>query len=77
MLQPASLKQSIRNEAARLGFVHCGFARADSVPEAGEQLQAWIADGRHGTMGWMEERAAERARGRIRRGGGAGQLSHS
>ena len=61
MLNPASLKEEIRAEAARLGFVHCGFARADAVPEAGEALKAWIADGRHGTMGWMEERAHQRA----------------
>ena len=32
MLNPASLKEEIRAEAGRLGFVHCGFARADAVP---------------------------------------------
>jgi epoxyqueuosine reductase len=57
----ASLKEAIRREAARLGFVSCGFARADAVPDAGEELKRWIAAGRHGTMGWMEERAGQRA----------------
>lgn len=61
MLDPASLKERIREEAKRLGFVTCGFARADSVPEAGERLRAWLAEGRHGTMNWMEERAHQRA----------------
>jgi epoxyqueuosine reductase len=55
------LKQAIRDEAERLGFVACGFAPADAVPEAGERLREWLAQGRHGTMGWMEERAGQRA----------------
>ena len=61
MLEPASLKEQIRAEAERLGFVACGFARADAVPEVGERLREWLADGRHGAMGWMEERAGQRA----------------
>ncbi|WP_300973134.1 tRNA epoxyqueuosine(34) reductase QueG [Sphingomonas sp. LHG3406-1] len=61
MLEPASLKERIRAEAERIGFVTCGFARADAVPQAGEALRAWLAEGRHGTMGWMEERAGQRA----------------
>lgn len=61
MSDSASLKEAIREEAARLGFVHCGFARADAVPEAGEALKAWVAAGRHGTMGWMEDRVEQRA----------------
>ncbi|MEO7240554.1 MAG: tRNA epoxyqueuosine(34) reductase QueG [Sphingomicrobium sp.] len=50
----------IKSEAARLGFVACGFARADAAPEAGLGLERWLAAGHHGTMGWMEERASER-----------------
>jgi epoxyqueuosine reductase len=57
----ASLKEAIRAEAARLGFVSCGFARADAVPEAGERLKEWIAAGKHGSMAWMEERSGQRA----------------
>ena len=54
------LQDQIRAEAERLGFVSCGFARADAVPEAGERLREWLSLGRHGTMGWMEERADQR-----------------
>ena len=54
------LQQAIREEAARLGFVSCGFARADAAPEAGLDLRRWLAAGHHGTMGWMEERADQR-----------------
>ena len=57
----ASLKQRIFDKAKELGFSAWGIARADAVPEAGERLKEWIADGTHGEMGWMEERAVQRA----------------
>ncbi|MBA2466557.1 MAG: tRNA epoxyqueuosine(34) reductase QueG [Sphingomonas sp.] len=61
MSNAAELKEAIRAKATELGFVSCGFARADAVPEAGEGLRAWLAEGRHGEMRWMEERAEQRA----------------
>ena len=54
------LEEAIRAEAARLGFVACGFARADAADSAGLDLKRWLAAGHHGTMGWMEERAHHR-----------------
>ena len=51
----------LKKEAARIGFVACGIARADSAPAAGERLRAWLAEGAHGDMIWMEARADERA----------------
>jgi epoxyqueuosine reductase len=54
------LKEAIRDEAAALGFVACGFARADCAPEAGEQLLRWIDEGRHGSMDWLAARAHQR-----------------
>jgi epoxyqueuosine reductase len=56
-----SLKARIFDKASELGFSAWGIARADAVPEAGERLREWIASGRHGEMGWMEERAEQRA----------------
>ncbi|HEX6219282.1 MAG TPA: tRNA epoxyqueuosine(34) reductase QueG [Sphingomicrobium sp.] len=55
------MKEAIRAEAGRLGFVACGFARADATPMAGPDLRRWLEAGHHGTMGWMEARAVERA----------------
>ena len=55
------LEESIRAKAAELGFVACGFARADAAPEAGDRLREWIAAGFHGEMGWIEDRAEQRA----------------
>ena len=54
------LEEAIREEAERLGFSTCGFARADAAASAGLELKRWLAAGHHGTMGWMEERAHHR-----------------
>jgi len=54
------IEDRIRAEAAALGFAACGIARADAAPRAGERLREWLAEGRHGGMIWMEERAHHR-----------------
>lgn len=54
------LEQRIKAKAAELGFVACGIARADAAPQTAARLREWLADGRHGGMIWMEERAHHR-----------------
>ena len=54
------IEQALREEAARLGFVACGIARADAAPETAARLNQWLADGCHGDMLWMAERAGQR-----------------
>src|SRR5215203_4597834 len=56
-----TIEQEIRTKAVELGFVACGFARADAAAHAGGELHEWLGEGRHGEMVWMEERAAQRA----------------
>lgn len=56
-----SIEARISEKAAELGFAACGFARADAAPRAGERLRAWLAEGGHGSMIWMEGRADQRA----------------
>ncbi|MCU0984535.1 MAG: tRNA epoxyqueuosine(34) reductase QueG [Acetobacteraceae bacterium] len=51
----------IRAEAERLGFDTVGFAEALLPAEARQRLDAFLAAGHHGTMGWMETRREERA----------------
>ena len=60
-MQPPSLSQRLKAEAARIGFAASGIARADAAPQAGARLRAWLADGAHGDMIWMESRAEQRA----------------
>ncbi len=56
-----TIEQEIRAKAAELGFVACGFARADAAAHAGGELRRWLGEGRHGEMVWMEDRAEQRA----------------
>ena len=55
-----SLEEAIRAKAEELGFVACGFTRADAADAAGLELRRWLETGHHGTMGWMESRAHHR-----------------
>ena len=50
----------LKEQAATLGFVACGVARADATPLAAARLQQWLDEGRHGAMIWMAERAEQR-----------------
>ncbi|SFR81300.1 tRNA epoxyqueuosine(34) reductase QueG [Sphingomonas jatrophae] len=56
-----SLTDRLKAEAARLGFVACGIAPADAMPQAAARLREWLASGAHGEMLWMEARESERA----------------
>ena len=51
----------IREKALALGFDAVGFAPAGLAPVARARLQAFLAAGQHGDMGWMAERVAERS----------------
>jgi epoxyqueuosine reductase len=55
------VNSAIRGKALSLGFDAVGFASAQLAPEAGEHLHEFIAAGKHGDMGWLEERAEQRS----------------
>ncbi|WP_234732011.1 tRNA epoxyqueuosine(34) reductase QueG [Acidocella facilis] len=59
--QNATPKTLISEKAAALGFAATGFTRAALPPERLAYLQDFLAAGRHGGMGWMEERTEQRA----------------
>jgi epoxyqueuosine reductase len=54
-------RDTIRAQALSLGFDAVGFARAHLAEAVRERLAAFLAAGHHGSMGWMQERAAQRA----------------
>ncbi|MDB5456195.1 MAG: epoxyqueuosine reductase, partial [Caulobacter sp.] len=54
-------KALIRAEALRLGFDACGFADAAAAWPNGDWLAAFVAEGLHGEMGWMEETLERRS----------------
>ncbi|HTI88877.1 MAG TPA: tRNA epoxyqueuosine(34) reductase QueG [Alphaproteobacteria bacterium] len=50
---PADAKDRIRARALEMGFAAVGFARPADGESTGHALRAFLADGRHGDMGWM------------------------
>ncbi|MDX2134402.1 MAG: tRNA epoxyqueuosine(34) reductase QueG [Saprospiraceae bacterium] len=44
----------VRAEAERLGFSFVGFARAERLEQPARRLEAWLNQGAHGRMAWME-----------------------
>jgi len=61
MNQDKSLPALLRDKAAELGFAACGIASAEAIPHAADRLKAWLAEGAHAGMIWMEARADQRA----------------
>ena len=54
------LEERLEATARAHGFVAFGIARADATPRTAERLNAWLAEGCHGDMIWMESRAGQR-----------------
>jgi len=46
--------QSIREEAARLGFDNCGIATATQLDDDARRLELWLKKGHNASMGYME-----------------------
>jgi len=58
--QGENIEERLKEQAAALGFAACAIAPADAAPQSAARLAQWLAEGRHGDMIWMEERAAQR-----------------
>ena len=54
-------KPAIRAKALALGFSTVGFAPTDLGGKPGEGLEAFLAEGHHGTMDWLANRKEQRA----------------
>ena len=50
------MKELLRQQAVAEGFSAMGICRPDAVPGTAARLREFLADGRHGEMGWMAER---------------------
>ncbi|MHA1598503.1 MAG: tRNA epoxyqueuosine(34) reductase QueG [Alphaproteobacteria bacterium] len=61
MSDVVDIKKAIRDKALEVGFDAVGFAAADGATQNAANLNTYLSQGRHGDMGWMTERTAERA----------------
>jgi len=62
-------EELIRAEARALGFDLCRFTDLDDAWPAAARLAEYVAEGRHGEMGWMADTAERRAHPRAMWGG--------
>ena len=58
-------RNQIRDRALELGFDAIGFCEARLGPEARARLAAFLDAGYHGDMGWLADRAEQRAQPRV------------
>ncbi|HEX2841491.1 tRNA epoxyqueuosine(34) reductase QueG [Hyphomicrobium sp.] len=56
----AAIKNALGEQARALGFQTMRITRPDTIQKAGDRLLTFLADGRHGTMEWMEANADRR-----------------
>jgi len=54
---PAALKAALAEAARAEGFAAMGVTAPDAISEAAPRLARFLAEGRHGEMGWMADRA--------------------
>jgi len=54
MPDASTYSRLIKEEAARLGFLSCGIAKADFLADEAPHLESWLKNGRHGTLQYME-----------------------
>ncbi|MBE6308168.1 MAG: tRNA epoxyqueuosine(34) reductase QueG [Bacteroidales bacterium] len=60
-MTPKELSNHIKAEAKRLGFAVCGIAKATPLPAIeAQRLNGWVADGKHGDMGYLERNCDKR-----------------
>lgn len=55
-----SLKARLKDQALAEGFAAFGICRPDAIPDAMPHLEQFLDEGRHGQMGWMEQRKSWR-----------------
>lgn len=55
-----NLVNALKDRAAAEGFCAAAIAPAELAPQTSRRLRAWLEDGRHGDMIWMENRVNER-----------------
>ena len=63
MVNPAvitEMQEFLRKTAVEIGFSAVGFASAETNPTRSDRLFAWLGEGHHGSMEWMEARADQR-----------------
>ncbi|MES2004965.1 MAG: tRNA epoxyqueuosine(34) reductase QueG [Bacteroidota bacterium] len=54
MADPVKYSSLVKQAARQLGFSYCGIAKAEALDEDARRLEAWLKQGMHGSMQYME-----------------------
>ncbi len=54
MMVGSSMKSNIIEKASALGFLACGFSKAEFLETEANNLKTWLSNNYHGEMGYME-----------------------
>ena len=52
---PVELTTELKRRAAELGFTKSGAARVEPLGRDADALRAFVAEGKHGSMGWLKD----------------------
>ncbi len=55
-----ALTRAVKAKARDLGFDACGASKAVRLDEEAQRLEQWLFEGRHASMGWMENHFEKR-----------------
>jgi epoxyqueuosine reductase len=59
------LARALKLKAGQLGFLACGISEATTLDQEARDLELWLTQGLHGTMGWMENHFDKRVDPRL------------
>jgi epoxyqueuosine reductase len=65
LTDPAAIRHTLIEAAQAHGFDRVGIAAPDSIPEAKERLERFLAEGGHGDMDWLATNAERRGDPRV------------
>lgn len=54
------LSEFIKSEAEKIGFFTCGISKAQHIQEDEARMEAWLEEGMHGTMSYLERNKTKR-----------------
>ena len=59
-MNKAELSKLIKDEASRLGFARCGFAKAEHIDDESEYFEEWLENSYQGKMDYLERNLDKR-----------------
>ena len=56
----SQLSKFIKSEARKIGFFDCGISGTQALKQDEDRMEAWLENGMHGTMSYLERNRSKR-----------------